>query len=40
VQAKTLVDQVPETRKEFSCVKSKSDKFGFLELWSLGFRKS
>jgi hypothetical protein len=27
VQAKTLVDQVPETRKEVSCVKSKSDEF-------------
>jgi hypothetical protein len=40
VQAKTLVDQVPETRKEVSCVKSKSDEFGNSELQSSGFQKS
>jgi hypothetical protein len=40
VQAKTLAGQVPETRKEVSCVKSKSDEFGNSELRNSGFRKS
>jgi hypothetical protein len=37
---KSLADQVPEMRKEVSCVKSKSEEFSNSELWSLGFRKS
>jgi hypothetical protein len=39
-EAKTLVDQVPETRKDVSCVKSKGDEFRILELWSSEFHKS
>jgi hypothetical protein len=37
VQAKTLADQVLETRKEVSCAKSRSEEFKISELWSLEF---